>query len=483
MSDLNLTPKEIDELITADRSRYSEKPDFLCKYRAYLDGRQDIVLTEEQAAILGVSAQEEYCDNICHQINSEDADRVIFEGWETPSQKEQEWLSELFTQNQMDDFAGDTHYATFGDGNYTVRIDHDDEQKRIVFAAEDWWNGKKGMFVAYDDDGNKKYAVKEWENQDKHLRRVVWFEDRIYRFIQSKSGGKWEPFLLPEDDGEWPVRWLKVKGDPLHIPVIHFINGGRRARTYGLSELAGGVIGLQNDINRLQLSISATAFLTGFQQMWISGYKDAVDEDGNPVDLIVQGGTVWKLPSPDSRAGVIPAGDIGQMIAAYDKKVQSVARMTRTPAFIITGGDWPSGQALGKALRPLIDKTRRQSNKVAPSWVELAHRSMEIANARWGLNLNEDSRTAPIKAKMRDTSGLDMLEDAQAIKELGDAAGSWVNAGMSLPFFLQKFKAWNQEQADELQDDIDEQDRRQRQADAANVRAIAARAAAEDVAA
>jgi hypothetical protein len=89
--------------------------------------------------------------------------------------------------------------------------------------------------------------------------------------------------------------------------------------------------------------------------------------------------------------------------------------MTSTPLHLITGGDWPSGEAIGRAEAPLVNKANKQIAKFKPSLVEIAHRSTEIANTRINLGLNED---APIDAIFENTEVRDPLQLAQTIATL-----------------------------------------------------------------
>jgi len=377
------------DAIEVDRTTFFRTPGDIAKYRNYAAGTQTITLSDEQQATLAGLLDNDFADNVCHQIVSESADRIDLLRFSVPLAPVMAFLSDFFAKSRLEDISGEVHYAALRDGNHAVSLGWDNDAKRVTIRHEPWWDGNTGVFIAYDAGGVPLYAVKEFDTLEGR-RRVVWFEDQIERYISQGGGAVWQPYVYPGEDGHVQP-WVKADGSPLHIPIIHFANGGRAGGWYGASELAGGVLGFQDQLNDLQFDISAAARMTGYQMLYVTGTKLAVDAQGAQVAPVVGPGAVFHSEAEAARYGVLQAGDITQLINTYLAKLKSVSRMTRTPLHSITGGDWPSGEALLRSELPSINKARKQIRKFSPAWQMAAHRATEIANAFGKANLDEDA--------------------------------------------------------------------------------------------
>lgn len=346
------------------------------------------------------------------------------------------FLNEFYTHNHLSDLSYDINYATGRDGNHAIMLrwlpddappmeDSDNEEPpvppvvnggQVTCHAEDWWDGKTGIWVAYDDRGRPAYAVKDFkailDNPSGGVteveRRTVYFPNRIERYIMDGQG--WRPYRLPTET-EWPVPWLKRDGTPLGLPVVHYAFPRFGKRRYGVSELAGGFLANQDHINDVQLDLTASARLLGFQILYSTG----IDWVETPK---LEPGAFLHADDPGASFGSIPAGDLGQLKDAHNVKLQTLARMTMTPIHIISGGTWPAGIALVQADKPLIAKCFRQGESIGPSHTTLAHRATEMANAFGGASLNED---ALITSVFSDPEQLDQLAQAELDKAKADA--------------------------------------------------------------
>lgn len=420
----------------------------LKKFRDYANGKHDVIMSDGQKEILKGILGNEFADNVCHQIIAEDADRMELTGYEVSDDAVSEFLStEVFTKNALHATSSEVHYDLVRDGNTAVGVTWSNEQQRVLIFEEPWWNGDVGVFVGYDSQHQPLYAVKEWLESDgatQVRRRDVWLEDRLERFHSGIGTGDWQAFNVEGDQrlADGIVPWVKSDGKPLHIPIIHFQNGGRGRGNYGMSELAGGVLGFQDRINDKQNDISCASRMTGYQQLWMAGREPVNDpRTGEEINPDNRPGSVWWSENPQFRVGSIPAGDLSQLISALMNDLKSVSRMTRTPLHSITGGDWPSGEALYRAELPLIKKVGRQTKKVTPAWVTVAHRATEIANVYGRAGLNED---AIIEATFSDPNTNDDYTKANAEKAFWDAANAAVTAGLPLEIYLKR-QGWTRE--------------------------------------
>ena len=383
--------KSIHTIVEDERKRLFPEASLLQVFRAYARGRQNATTTPEQHDALRGVTKNRYCDNVCSKVIEETADRLELIRYDVSNQAVLDFLQDLFVKNQMADLQSDINFATLRDGNFCLSLNWDAEAGRVTLHKEKWWDGLSGIYVSYSAKNQPAYAVRDWETPDKVKRRIIWWPDRIERYIQSSTTGSgWQPYQLPEDAGQWPVPWVRPDGRPLGIPVVHFANGSDDDSPYGASMLDGGVLGLQDDINDMQRNITLTARMTGAQMVTAAGVTPEKDAQGHTKRIKIGPGAVLLCERPEAKWGTIPAGDLSQLEKAYMIKLQAVARMTNTPIHLIAG-DWPSGEALLQANQPLVKKVERLAKTIGPAWATLAHLATEMANVFARAGLNEDA--------------------------------------------------------------------------------------------
>ncbi len=361
------------------------------KFRNYAKGSQPGVLSSEQMRILRSILGNQFADNVCKRILEVTNDRLEFTRWRVEIAEVNEFLNDLYVKNQIATMANDVSWATLRDGNHGVSLrwvedDQDEIGGRVVLYRERWWDGNEGVWFSYDRSGRELYAVKEWEeifDGSLKKRRTIYFPHEIRRYVQSGNG--WIPFNREDTEetvSPGVVRWTKDENgtDPLGIPIIHFRNGSIDDGPYGVSDLDGGVLAFQDQINSIQHDISGASTMTGFQQTTSTG--GPLDKDpitGKNITPKVGPGQHWHSDNPNARFGVLPPGDIAPLEKAYWLKVGAVSRMTSTPVHFFSG-DWPSGEALIRSEIDLVNKTMRLTKYVGPDWSSVGHRATEMFN-------------------------------------------------------------------------------------------------------
>lgn len=408
------------------------------KVRNYDDDQPLKMITARQQHQLYGRVPNAMSDNVMKVVLTSTASLLVFEEWDVEGAEVNDqgvpesegeidsveddahpvkiYLDDFYMRNQLRKKQYHVHRSTLRDGNHGMSLAC--RNNRILAFREPYWDGDVGIFVAYDVNGDYEFVVREWwemnwKTNTKIKRRNVFYPDMFQRFVQ--NGNKWEPIKdadesTPKDakiltDGSVP--WLKLDGSPLGIPIVHFANDSRNDSEYGRSDIAG-VLGIQDDINSMQHDISATAKFTGFQQLWgkllgLNGKK------------LLQGpGMAHEFTSPDAELYVIPAGDMSGLMDAHAYKRKTMAINTDTPMPTVDGAQWPTGEALLQFKQPQFNKAIRLGNSVGPSWTLLGHRSVEMANAFLGMNLDED---APISTVFGDVRQLDEITVAKSKAE------------------------------------------------------------------
>ncbi len=423
---LPLSPEEWSEKIKYDRDT-----DNLCthenisRYREYTQGKQDCYLTEEMLDILNMirSQAEEFADNICNQIVSEARDRVRFLGWKCRNAPVAKWLSTFYKTCQVKKLSSTVHYNAFRDGNTLVHLYWDKDAKRVKLINDEWWDGVSGTFANYTLDGVLEYVVKEWveDAEESISRRTIYIPGKILRYISRGSNAVWEPYEKPDiDDPEqksqpFPVDWERKNGEPLGIPYVNFPNTGwGEVIAYGFSELHGGIIGFQNRMNSISWDMLLASKLTGCPIYTAAGVTDTEGGKVGP-------GELWSSANYQASFGIIQPGSQESNIAIYNLTGRRVAQISRTPAHIIIGAEWPSGEALMRAELPAIGKADSQIDGLYDPWVQLAHRAIEIQNVFGdGRQLIEDPEKALIIAKFGPTERRDSLSQSTVISNIKD---------------------------------------------------------------
>jgi hypothetical protein len=429
--------RRLDKLSEAEwhskihKDRNNEKKIFtwdkVTQYREYTEGVQKDVLTDSMRDILDGLDCEEFSDNICNQIVAEARDRVRFLGWLCKDENVRKWLNEFFKTSRIRRLSSELHYDAFRDGNRAVHISFNKAAQRIDLFNESWFDGSVGTFINYDKAGHMEYVVKDWcEDEEKQIyRRNIYYPGKILRF-RSENGldvngvgeGIWEPYRLILENGEeetWPVEYTG-NGKILGIPYVHFLNTGWGLKSqYGRSELSGGIIGYQDQLNTLSWDMIISARLTACQ------IHTAVGVDPKS-EFKVGAGEIWKVESENAQFGVLPPGNQDSLIKIYNLKGRRVAQISRTPAHIITGAEWPSGEALVRAETPAIGKADSQIDGLNDVYILLAHRAIEIWNAfsDSSVKLKEDPKKAMLMTRFAATDRQDALSQSVVVNNLGD---------------------------------------------------------------
>jgi hypothetical protein len=404
-----MTDSDIHAQIEADRTAALPAAAALEAFREYARGRHRSTLTAGQAHILRGLLGNLFCDNVCKRVLAELRNRLRLARFEVSGTAGDaaavgDFLERLWTLNTLPALSAAVHWAMLRDGDHAVGLTWSREAGRVILTRERWWNGSTGLFVAYDDLDRPVYAVKEW-GATGAKRRTLYYPDRMERYRQEGAG--WRMYNRPDDferqpETPRPVPWV-TRGEPLGLPLVHFANiqipnDGRGTNSadepdarYGMSELDGGILGLQDEVNDLHRDISAAARFAGYQMLYATGITRRTDEQGNPAPTFrVEPGALFEEENPAARFGTLPPGSLAELERALQIKLQAVSRAANIPMHVISG-EWPSGEALLRAEMPLIDKVETIGAAAGPAWASVAHKATRLANAFGGARLNEEA--------------------------------------------------------------------------------------------
>lgn len=424
--------------IELERKASQPEARMLKTYREYTLGKQRGTLTRGQERILRGLLGNRFCDNVCKMVLTQISNRLTLTRFEVGGSEDQSaaslqvenYLRSLWVLNHMSMLSSSVHFAALRDGDHAVALSWAGD--RVALSRERWWNGQTGVFVSYNDQG-PRWAVKDWYSLDGY-RRTIWYPDRIERYLAQEAG--WKPFKLPGEDN-WPVPWVDQSGDPLGIPIVHFAdmaipNDGDSkqdsAPEYGQSELAGGLLGLQDEVNDVQRDISASARFSGYQMIYGTGVTPKQDDNGREIPLVVEPGAFFQEENPEANFGVLSAGSLAELERTLNIKLGAVSRMSSVPMHLIAG-DWPSGEAIIRAERPLTDRAEGLAKIFGPAWSSVAHKATVLANNFSAANLDISllisavfapaERRDPLTRAQIATAESPMVSRRQSLRTLG----------------------------------------------------------------
>lgn len=386
-------------------------------FRNYARGKQKATLTGYQQYVLRGLLTHKFCDNICKKILSELRNRLKLARYDVPNDDVLEFLRDFWTKNKLPRVASSVHWAALRDGNTAVGLSYTD---RVVLTRERWWNGTYGFFLAYDDNDEPTYAVRDWKTKDGKFR-TVWFPDHIERYKQGGGRGWTKRTIDGDPPTGWP-KWLDNKGQPLGIPFVHFANlqvpndgtgddgSDEPDAHYGLSELDGGILGLQDEINDVHRDATSSGRFAGFPMMKGTGITPAKKPDGTDGDIKFkpEPGAFFTDTSKDADFDMIQPGSLVELERLLTIKLQAVSRQSSIPMHLITG-DWPSGEALLRSEMPMIDKAETMGTSFGPAWSSVGYKAVRIQNTFGGGILDE---SALITAIFESASKRDPLTQA-----------------------------------------------------------------------
>lgn len=427
------------------------------KYRDYYAGKQPHALTTTQLTILeglikttSVTATEwdttktsvggslYLCDNACRVIVDTIRSRLRVEGFSCPDADVLAAIQEDWTLNGLDDVQNDVHRDDLRDGNAYLLLGWDNEKRRVLIVREQQWvtdaTGRHGdgMHIVYDGNRNPLVAIKEWvEDIDathQRRRRTLYYADRIERYsIEIERGGAastdWQPFFLPSDGGRWPAPWVDpATNAPLGIPVVHFRNE-TDSSNYGVSDLAGSIIGLQNAFNDTLHALLAAGRMTGYQMYAATGVGKASADQWK-----VGPGQIWGDQDPLAKITPLAPADLQPLIDEGDHILAKISNNSDLPIHAFTG-NWPSGEALMRSEVKLIAKAEVRQARNGRAWASAMHKATLLRNAFGGEELNTEALIATRwrNATLRDEKYVvdlvnakkGVLSDEQALRELG----------------------------------------------------------------
>lgn len=434
----DLAPDEVQDWLDSVSDMGEGRLEAYATYDEFYDGDYKTPLRDRTSRVLdrhGIGFKENFSDVVVDVL----AERLKVVGFSTSdaeadeetgevndpigSQIEEWWQACCWDGLQMT-----THAETLKLGDGALAVD---------------WNAKKGRpelcfnhprmvkFVYHDDAPDElAYVSKLWSTSrpepgqaPTEVQRLnIYWPDRIEKWYRLHNGmggmqGGWAQWVDTDPDTgapeAWPVDWTNSAGDPLGIPLFH-VKHRAQSRTYGRSRLRS-VIPFQDELNKIVVDLNELIDAHPAPQRWASGVSGDLDLKGSP-------GSVWKASGEASKFGEFAPGDTAHLLNAIEGVLSRLARATRVPMHLLTGGENPSGEALKSAESGLVAQAESVQVEFGNAWEGAVMMALKLAaeNGYEGLPAIPDDLTIEVQWDNPETrSGKEDLEAAMLKKQVG----------------------------------------------------------------
>lgn len=324
----------------------------------YFDGEQPLIYSTSRLKEVFKNMNASFNENWISVVVNAGMDRLILKGWTTEDETANEFLSQIYSKNQIDLESDDVHLAAMITHEAFIVAWKNEE------GSEVYYNDPRMCHMFYDPANPKKkqYAAKWWAGSDQHFYMTLYYADRLEYYITKsiiKSG-------LPKSALDFVAREPATAPNPFkEIPVFHF-RTDRRAQTSDITN----IITLQDAVNKLLADMMVSAEFGAYRQRYVISNSETTSLKNAPNEI-------WEIPAGDgqgqnSQVGEFEQTDLKNFLEAIDNLANAIAVISRTPKhyFMSTGSD-VSGEALLAMESPLVAKVERHQKRFGSTWIEL----------------------------------------------------------------------------------------------------------------
>lgn len=402
-------------------------------YRAYYDGAHRLPWSTPkwQSEFMELFAR--FRDNLCPAIIDAKADRIQLDSIGAGTDDAlNNAIDSIWQREKLERRQGEITKNGLKDGDAFVIVWPDALNQARWFVQR----GDR-IAVEYKDEpqGEIEKAAKLWPsdeysaadpNQKSTWRVNIYYEDRIERYVTQNAVpsteiptdvAKWDEYVVSAADNEdIGIETGPVIANPYgRVPVFPFPNNADLG-TYGRSELKD-IIPIQDALNKSVANMLVGGEFVAWPQRYIIGIEVDVDEQGEPTGREQRSALdrIMAIGNPNATAGQFDGADLTKFIAEQDSYRAEMARISRTPLhYLLLSGNFPSGEALAAAERPLMSQVDDRIGELKPRYSEAMSFSLMVEKVDHQLGL--------IQPIFKDTRFKDPKSEADALrlkKELG----------------------------------------------------------------
>jgi hypothetical protein len=363
----------------------------------------------------------------------------------------EDWLGSVWAKNRMDDKQGIVHTQTLLKGDAYLIVDWDEERAlpRLSFNR-----AESIPHCVYDEENadHVAWASKTWNtdtvsasNLDgRAIQRLnVYYPDRVERYFRlgREGSGSWERFLGVQGD-EWPMPWVRGDGSPRGVPVFHFRHKPLGS-DYGRSELHGS-IPLQDELNKMVIDLSEVLDYQGWPQRYGTGI------DSSTANHKPQPGAMMWHGDKEATFGQFDPADPAGPLAAIEGVLSRMARRSRTPMHLLTGGTTPSGEALKTAESGLVSKVKQAQVPLGNVWEDVMLMAVKLGVDAGELEVAVDEENLVLQAEWENPETRNEESEARTAEILRGLGISLHSIHAHLGYSYEEEQEWKAKEAETL---------------------------------
>lgn len=364
-------------------------------YEEFYNGERGALLRDRARSYLerfGIP----FCENFAEPVVDALAERLEVIGFQSslaqtddPAGERTDPIGELaegwWQQARMDGLQNVVHTQCLIKGDEFVIVEWDTLLGMPSFTRQR--TSQVRVFYSDEHPDQVEYASKLWNTKaagplnpnGRTVQRLnLYFPDRVEKWYRPHTGsdgkGGWERWR-DAGDTDWPIAWLDEQGQPLGVAVIHFRNkplgdGQGRSRVKP-------VIPFQEQLNKYAADLNDLVDNNSLPQDWFTGVSADADLRRVP-------GNVWKITSPDAKVGRLDAADASSVLDPLEATLSRLARRSRVPMHLLTGGTPPSGEALKTSESGLVATAKSCQVDFGNSWEQAVLLACRLAGTFGG---------------------------------------------------------------------------------------------------
>lgn len=267
-----------------------------------------------------------------------------------------------------------------------------------------------GLKEFTDDVARKKYCT-------------LWTPEKVYNWSADWYGIRQisAPVWVSWDDV--PSGIYSEADNPMgEVPLVEFL--AKPALTgEPMGELDGGIVDVQDRINKGIIDRMVTSNFASFPQKWVTGLEIPKDKNGRDIEPFKAAvNRMFQAEDETVKFGEFSVADLSGYLSAHERDVKDMAAMARMPATYLLGelGRVESGTGLTATETSLSEKCKERIDSLTESW--------EIV-LRLSLKADGDDRASDLALAMvwKSTEQRSEAEKADAATKLIACGVPWRN--------------------------------------------------------
>lgn len=378
--------KTLDELADMDDARCGA----YTLYEEFYNGDRGAALRDRAREYL-VRYGVPFCENFCEPVVDALAERLEVVGFQS-SLAETDETTDLVTDQvgslaeawwqaaRMDGLQTVVHTQALIKGDDFLIVEWDSVAGRPVFTRQR--TSQVRVFYSDDEPDLIEVASKRWNTRTvgplnprgRTIQRLnLYYPERVEKWYRPHTGtdgrGGWDRWQDPGDTG-WPIPWVDGEGRPLGVAVVHFRNkplgdGKGRSRVRP-------VIPFQEQLNKYAADLNDLIDNHALPQDYVTGVTGDADLKRIP-------GDIWKFTSAEAGVGRLDASPASVILEPIEALLSRLARRSRVPMHLLTGGTPPSGEALKTAESGLVAQAKACQVEFGNSWEQAVLLAVRLA--------------------------------------------------------------------------------------------------------